>query len=43
MTVRFAEKLQGPFNRAAIVRATLMEDGRTVIAEVEVDLLADKK
>src|SRR5207237_9467463 len=42
LTGRVAKKLQGPFNRAAIVRATLLEDGRPVIAEALVDLLAAK-
>jgi hypothetical protein len=42
LTVRFAGKLQGPFNRAAIVRATLIEDGQPVVAEAVVDLLGEK-
>lgn len=42
LTVRFAKELRGPFNRAAVVRATLMRDGRPVIAEASVELLSAK-
>ena len=40
LQVRFADKL-GPFNAPLIVRATAMENGQPVVAEVKIEVLAD--
>jgi pre-peptidase len=38
LTLRFAGKMQGPFNMPLIVRATLMQDNQPVIAEEKLDV-----
>jgi hypothetical protein len=39
LTVRFAADAHGPFTAPAVVRATLIEDGKPVVAEVPVEFV----
>jgi hypothetical protein len=39
LTVRFAADARGPFTPPAVVRATLTEDGKPVVAEVPVEIV----
>ncbi|MBY0523841.1 MAG: PPC domain-containing protein [Gemmataceae bacterium] len=38
LTLRFAEKLTGPFNAPLVIRATMMDRGKPVIAETKIEL-----
>ena len=38
LTIRFADKVQGPFSMPMRIRATIMDKGSPVIAEVKVDV-----
>ena len=38
LTVRFADKLHGPFGMPLVIRATLMDKGEPVVAEAKVEI-----
>jgi hypothetical protein len=42
LTIRCGSDLQGPFNMPMIVRATLMDNGRPVVAEAKVEISPEK-
>jgi hypothetical protein len=38
LVIQCADKLTGPFNMPLVVRATLLQNGQPVIAEVKLDV-----
>ena len=38
LTIRFAKSLTGPFNQPLVIRATLMDKGEPIVAEIKLDV-----
>jgi hypothetical protein len=39
LTIRFAPEVKGPFNAPAIIRATIMENGKPVVGEIRLEII----